>query len=325
MRVLLINVLALIGLADCHWVFPYHTAKSEGDTRVSDAPLGDRRADDARGDRAAPIIGITVGTREAVDELNRSDAWETDPVLTKDGLTIYFTSTRTGNGDIYRATRSDPDLTFSTPEPVAGINSAGTDYFAVTPDDQLAVLSSNRLTLAADKEELWVAVRGSALTWSFAQFRLVDELNTAYAELDTRLSPDGLRLYYAPVGFGGVMSQQLVVAERPDVTQRFAPAALLLGVHAGLIDADPTLNIDETLLVFTSIRDGQKTTDLYYAVRPSRDKPFSQPQPLSGLNTPDFEERDPFITADEKWIYFTSTHTPTLQQDIFRAPLTIIR
>lgn len=50
------------------------------------------------------------------------DSNEEAAVVTDDELTIYFSSDRTGNGDIYMATRTSVSDDFGRPEPVKGVN-----------------------------------------------------------------------------------------------------------------------------------------------------------------------------------------------------------
>ena len=47
------------------------------------------------------------------------------------------------------------------------------------------------------------------------------------------------------------------------------------------------------------------TSDLFVTWRRSIDGPFSEPQPLTDLNTPD-DERDPWMSPDGTTFYFTS-------------------
>jgi hypothetical protein len=68
---------------------------------------------------------------QSVPELNTAEI-EGHPMLTADGLTIYWTSTRAdggaqGEGDIWTATRSSTSALFGTPTPVRELNSNRND------------------------------------------------------------------------------------------------------------------------------------------------------------------------------------------------------
>jgi Tol biopolymer transport system component len=324
-----VGCLLLLALsAGCHWILPFGTVPSDSGPVEDRGPVVDGAPADNRRPEGAPAdqlprgdAGLGLGPAELVQPLS-SPQWETDPVLTQDCLTIYFSSSRPGGKggmDLYLATRAAKDLEFGSPVALDGLNSANNDYLGVTPDDVLAVLSTGPDT----GEDLWLGSRDATDTpWSLSQFALIAELNTSARELDPRLSPDGLRLYYATTDYPGASGQQLVVAERPALDLGFGQPALVLGSHAGLhvgaVDADPAISFDERVLVFTTIRPGKTDGDLWVAVRADRDQPFATPQPLTEINTA-AHERDAFITADGEWLYFASTDTRLGQQDIFRA------
>lgn len=106
-------------------------------------------------------MGTTFGTPVRMLELNSGGSAEGDPVLSSDGLTIYFRSDRPGGPgqfDIYVATRAMATMTFGTPVLVPNVNSAA--------DDGPSYLSSDgcRLYLSSDRNgdnDIFVATRGS--------------------------------------------------------------------------------------------------------------------------------------------------------------------
>jgi len=303
-----------LALAGCHWLLPLGQS-APPDGQIDDLP-GDVRPSDLRHSDAT----LTVGPAALVAELSTPTTWETDPVLTGDGLTIYFSSTRSSQyngGCVFVATRNNPDGPFGTPLPI--LESTGSDFLTVTPDDLTAVYSSDRLM--PGNVDMWIGTRADPLVpWDFAKFEPLAKLNTPNTEYDARLSANGLRLYYAPEGFGVATDQQLVVSERSAADKELQPpAGLLLGSHASQVDADPCPSQDELLLVFTSTRDGgMGMTDLWYTVRPDPQSAFSSPRPLAEINT-EFHDRDPFLTTGRKWLYFTSTRDGN--QNIYRAPV----
>jgi hypothetical protein len=67
--------------------------------------------------------------------------------------------------------------------------------------------------------------------------------------------------------------------------------------------ADGFLTKSGLELYFSSTRDDGQ--DLYVARRNAVDQPFGTPEPLS-INTPDSEERDPWLSEDETELYFVS-------------------
>ena len=87
-------------------------------------------SDGTQGIVRAPITGdATFGAPTPVTELNDPASKNGGAILTRDGLAVYFVSTRQGAGDqdIWTATRSSESATFATPTRVAGVNSASND------------------------------------------------------------------------------------------------------------------------------------------------------------------------------------------------------
>jgi hypothetical protein len=85
------------------------------------------------------------------------------------------------------------------------------------------------------------------------------------------------------------------------------------------LSADGFLSADGLSLYFASTRSGN--ADLYRARRVTLDSDFGEPEPLVGVNTP-YEERMPWLSADEHTLYFTSTRpAPYAQYGLFVATL----
>ena len=105
--------------------------------------------------------GNTFGTPIRMLELDAGASAEGDPVLSSDGLTIYFRSDRPaglGGFDIYVATRASTAVDFDPPALVPNVSSAA--------DDGPSYISSNgcRLYLSSDRtgnNDIYVATRGA--------------------------------------------------------------------------------------------------------------------------------------------------------------------
>ena len=113
--------------------------------------------------RRAPRNGAGYGAPVAVTELDSpsEDNW---PVLSRDKLTIYYSSLRTdggaqGKADIWRAQRRKPTAAFDPPSSVNELNSIASDYAGWLSEDNCRLyLSSNRVT-ASRGYEIYVAKR----------------------------------------------------------------------------------------------------------------------------------------------------------------------
>jgi Tol biopolymer transport system component len=96
----------------------------------------------------APRTGETFGAPSAVDELNLAGVAERSPVLSADGLRLYFASNRpTGSGpdDIYVATRASVGGRFGQPVPVTELNTSSRERPNwISPDDCSLYFASDR-------------------------------------------------------------------------------------------------------------------------------------------------------------------------------------
>jgi hypothetical protein len=100
------------------------------------------------------------GNVHTVSELDAgpSDGW---PTLSRDGLTIYFESTRTGNGDIYMASRSALGQPFAAPTLVSELSEGPSDTDG-DPDlsrDGLTIYMSSTRPTGVGANDMYVATR----------------------------------------------------------------------------------------------------------------------------------------------------------------------
>ena len=84
---------------------------------------------------SAPVLVPNINSRDR----------DTNPHLSRDGLTLYFTTSRDGDSDIWRAVRSSPSADFDAPEPVPELNTNDGDADPwISPDGRVIYFSSNR-------------------------------------------------------------------------------------------------------------------------------------------------------------------------------------
>jgi Tol biopolymer transport system component len=101
------------------------------------------------------------GTPTAVAELNSANNDE-DPVVSADGLTIFFESDRAGGPgslDILKATRATTSDGFGTPVLVTELNTPTGDWVTWLSADGCRLYGGNNATNAAGKDDLWLATR----------------------------------------------------------------------------------------------------------------------------------------------------------------------
>ncbi|MBA3395994.1 MAG: PD40 domain-containing protein [Deltaproteobacteria bacterium] len=154
-------------------------------------------------------IGVADEILMSTRQLVSSTAWTTPmPVgalssmepdaeasMTRDQLSIYFASNRSGNYDIYVATRESPGSDWGPVTAVPGLNSAFDDESPFTTDG-LTMYFSSRRTHTLASSNLWMATRPT-VTDAFGPAVPLDELNTDGAEEDPWLSEDGSTIWFA--------------------------------------------------------------------------------------------------------------------------------
>jgi hypothetical protein len=120
---------------------------------------------------------------------------DSDPFITADGRTLYFSSDRNGTYALYRSTQTAG--TFSAPELVMGTN------LDTTSAEGAPVLSEDGLTLylasarfgGLGMVDIFVATRATAQD-PFGEPKAVRELNSPDPDVPSWLSADGCELYF---------------------------------------------------------------------------------------------------------------------------------
>lgn len=229
-----------------------------------------------------------------------------NPTLTANLLEIYFTSVRDGNGDIWMARRAAATLPFETPVPVVEVNTPSFETSSAISADGLTLWFGSDRAGGAGLLDTWVSTRaGWGAPWSTP----VNVLALGSPGDDIPRSP-GQHGLVMPMSSSRVVTglYWTYLAARPSPGAPFGAPVLvdeLAYPDRSAVDAFLT---DDGLTMFFSSAPASTVagnSDLYVAWRPSAGEPFSVTQPLDDLNTA-ADERDPWLTADGKTLYFTS-------------------
>lgn len=103
--------------------------------------------------RSAP--GATFGAPTAIGELNGAQN-DGNPMMSEDKRTIYFDSNRSGDGELYVATRTSPTGTFAAPARIVELSSTSADTDPwISPDGRTMYFTSNR----DGTQRLWQTTR----------------------------------------------------------------------------------------------------------------------------------------------------------------------
>ncbi|MHC4744161.1 MAG: LamG-like jellyroll fold domain-containing protein, partial [Planctomycetota bacterium] len=95
---------------------------------------------------------LPFGNIRHLSEVN-SASMDSDPYLTPDGLTLYFSSRRTGTGQIFRANRSSITEPFASPEVVLVPGVAAAEQPTLSSDGKTLYFSNNDIYVSYLEEE----------------------------------------------------------------------------------------------------------------------------------------------------------------------------
>jgi hypothetical protein len=200
------------------------------------------------------------GAPTRVEEL-RSSGTDGTPIVSPDGLTIWFASTRAGGAgglDIWSARRSRRTARWSAPTFEAALSSPKGDKAAAISANLLEMVVASTRGGDARGFDLYLTRRLSRTApWS-APSALV-ELNGAGDEGSGHLVRDGLGIVFAAQRPAGT-SSRLYYASRGGPTSRFGSVLPLTGLaspDSGAEDTDPWVSAELDYIVFASNRSGR--------------------------------------------------------------------
>jgi hypothetical protein len=212
-----------------------------------------------------------------------STAADSGPHLSFDGLTVWFSSPRSGgtNWEIYRATRPFVGAPWSAPvlEPSCSDPAVDDQPFAAFGDLEL-YFSSTRAGGAGGSDIMRCTRTSPALPWGPPGF--VTELNSAGADAGFSLTLDGLEAYFLTTGWGVVgTANQIARATRTSPAVPFGTPVLVPEL-AGATHRDCEIALDGLSIAYTeSTATGVK---VFVATRPDRVSPFSTPVVVSDFD-----------------------------------------
>jgi hypothetical protein len=197
---------------------------------------------------AGPLVSLDSGTGDGT------------PLLSQDGLRLYFYSRRPGGAgdrDLWQARRSDPGAEFGAPAPLAAVNSPALEHLPWLSADELTLLFVSTRPGGAGQSDVWLAQR-AAPEGEFAQPSLLSVISSSADEGRAVLSSSGRALIFASDRAGGQGLQDLWLAtlsgEGSADPEQLRPLSELNGPG---MDLDPFLSLDERELFFVSDRDGR--------------------------------------------------------------------
>jgi WD40-like Beta Propeller Repeat len=276
-------------------------------------------------DWSAPInLGPTVN----------SAFMDRGPAISKDGLSLYFASTRPGAGgfggeDIYVSQRESGDSEWGTPVNLGPIiNTTANEMVpAFSRDGHLLFFASNRLG-GFGGVDIWVSRREQThddFAWQPAEnlgagvnsFSL-DE-GPSYFENDEVGVP---QLYFSSSRLSGGPGSIFVSEQAADGS--FGPAVLVFELSGLGNTRRPSIGHDGREIFFTSNRPGSiaDSQDLWVATRETVFDAWSEPINLgSPLNT-ELVDVQPYISSDRETLFFASNRPSGGPTDLYMSTRT---
>jgi len=231
-----------------------------------------------------------------------------NPTLTGDLLEIYFTAgVAETDTDVWTARRARRDVPFEDPELVSAVNSSAFETSSAISSDGLSLWVGSNRAGSVGNLDIWLSTRASrSASWSAP--RSVRALSSDAMDIPRPPGQNGLVMPLSSdrrtPGF-----YQTFLARRGDSAATFeAPAWVdtLSFEDSATVDAFLT---DDGLTLFFSSNTPPEPLDLFVAWRKTTSDPFASYAPLAGLNTPDGDERDPWLSPDGSELYFASDAT----------------
>jgi subtilisin family serine protease/Tol biopolymer transport system component len=226
------------------------------------------------------------------------------PCLSRDGLTMYFRRhiPEIGFKRIFEATRANIEGTFIAERMLTELSTTGRNLGpAWISDDNLRLYYSE----VHDKHIIKMAQRTNVGdTWTpvktFTELHPDDAPGSCMS-----LTSDELIIFFHSTREGSIPGAycNLWTARRGSIEEPFTDLRPLDEINSSQTEFHPFVLPDGLTLYFSSNREGDYYTNIYKASRSSLDEPFGQIVQIP-VSTPDGLEEQPYVTADEKTLYY---------------------
>lgn len=259
---------------------------------------------------------FTFGTPTNLGPAVNSSSNDAGPSISADGLTLYFSSNRSGGSGGYdlwfttRATINDdwgpavnlgqpPNSQYSYWEP--SISSDGlTLYFS----DGHSPEFGNRMPGGLGGQgDIWMITRPTIYDdWS-APVNIGSAVNSQHA-IHPSISSDGLSLYFQSHRPGALGHCDIMVTTRESTSDPFGDPMFLKNVNTSGPEWTPDISADGLTLFFMR---NPGPTEIWTSTRGTTDDDFGSPIKLpSQVNMPGYHNGIPHLSADGSTLYFIS-------------------
>ena len=232
---------------------------------------------------------------------------EDDPVLSPDGLEMYFASNRTGSvggEDIYVARRSSPADPWTTIDLVPLLSSNANDNTPAMSSDGLEMWVVSARAGGPGNEDIWVSVRSST-TAPWPAPVLVNELSSTAQERGPAPYADDLRMVFHSTRPGGSGGTDFWESTRTSRGTAWTPPVLLSSVNTAGSELHPWLSPCGLRMFFQADRGGLGGMDFFVVERAAVTDAFGPERRLDDLSTLDYDQ-DIHVSRDLRHVVFSS-------------------
>lgn len=222
---------------------------------------------------AACDLSRPFGVPQQVAGLN-STSIDSSVSFSPDELTAYLSSNRGGDFNLYTATRTSLSAPFGALAPLPAINTASDEVGASASADGKSLVFVRYDPTA----NLFLSTRGTDGVFTAAA-PLTEVNSVDNGELDPRLSPDGLTLYYAT---RGAATLDLYVARRSSLSTTFAAGAPIEELNQqGVDEGSPFVTADGRTILYTRYTN---EGNVWTATRSAPNERFGASTPVPGAD-----------------------------------------
>jgi len=262
--------------------------------------------------------------------ISTPDAYESFGSLSPSGLDFYFTQHQPNFGQHHIVVSHLRDGRWSRPEPTPFSSTWNDREPRLSPDGRRLYFSSNRPAVAGNppgKLDLFMTERGADGAWT-APERLAPPINTDVNDFCPVVVADGTLFFISgrPGGIRGTEPTDIYNVWRAQALDKSGlrfkePENLGKAINTGL-ETNVFVTPDERTMVISrdGAPDGLGGDDLYVSTRVNNtwQSPLHLPAPVNS----DKYEYGPSLTADGKWLIFTSARAGTT--DIYRISASVL-
>jgi hypothetical protein len=269
--------------------------------------------DAASGSDAKVVDGATTDAQEVlgawsspveISALN-SGTGEDDPSLTSDQLEIYFGSMRLPgpDEDIFVAKRASKTDTWGTPVLAPNLSTTATETTTKVAAGGLVIYFSSNRSDPADFQ-LYAASR-TTRSQDFNGVTMLSFSDPSLNEWGAYARPDLLRLVFCA---GHTIPEEAIyVSERTSTTVAWSTPKRITELDDPIHSECDPMEPNPTTIYYSS--DATGDTAIYVAHRASPTVAYSAPMRIAELDVASVQDRDPWVSADERTMIFSSNRS----------------